>query len=264
MKSLTMSSGISGSQSKPYSIEGLAATLQWWLSYTLALNREYVLGESAMKLPFTEYLERTRTVDRDTIKLERQHPVLKGRRIDLCFDVVSPGKGKIETAFEFKFIKEGSTLDLPEKKRVFNDLMRLHLFASNGGHGHFLICGTLIEFINSFQEQKTPPASMTAIITPRKKRASSRTIKSKGYYSEWFSFDLSNPVKQIDLGNKDAKYKDVYDGFVSEYKEAYQNSMGHALVLPNKIKTELVFLPSNTVNLREPPQARVGVWKVHG
>ena len=216
-----------------------------------------------MKLPLTEYLERSKSIDRDTIKLERQHPLLMGRRMDLCFDLVRVGQPKTETAFEFKFIKAGSTLDLPEKKRVFNDLMRLHLFASKGGQGNFLICGTLHEFINSFQEVKTSPTSLGKAIVQGRGQPTTRNIKAQGYYSKWFSFELSKPEKKIDLNDMDAQYKDVYDAFVSEYEDAYQKKTGASLALPRTIRTELVFLPSNTVNLHEPPQARVGVWRVH-
>jgi hypothetical protein len=61
----------------------LANAVQWWMSYTSAVGRSYVLAESSIKYPLTEYLERTSP---NEIKLEYPHPKLKKRRIDICFE----------------------------------------------------------------------------------------------------------------------------------------------------------------------------------
>lgn len=249
-----------------YSIANVAAVIQWWLSYTLALDREYVLSESSIKHPMTEYLERSESVLRNSIRLERSHPLLQRRRIDLTFSLVGTESQPTESAFEFKYIKDGSTLDLSEKKRVFNDLMRLHLFAHTGGAAFFLICGKLHEFINSFQEDKSQsrPVNEQSIIQPQENQPKTKSIQAQGFYSRWFSFDSSQRDMSIDLTDLTPQYREVYDDFVSEYGEAYFKATGLTLSLPCTLRTELLFLPSNEIDIQAPPQARVGIWRVHG
>ena len=44
---------------KDFNLNRLATTVMWWLSYTSAVGRKYVLSESAIKFPVAEYLLHT-------------------------------------------------------------------------------------------------------------------------------------------------------------------------------------------------------------
>jgi hypothetical protein len=129
----------------------LASSVIWWLNYLNAIGRGYVINESSIKYPVAEYLEKSIS-EKDNIKLEYTHPLLKKRSIDLYYK-----NDKEQIAFEFKYIQNGSTTKLSEKQRVFNDLLRLHYFLENGGDkAYFLICGKKDEFKNSFMEIPIP------------------------------------------------------------------------------------------------------------
>jgi hypothetical protein len=83
-------------------ISQLATAVMWWLSYTSAVGRGYVLSESAIKFPVAEYLNHLHL---DKIELEYGHPKLYMKRFDLFFD----NKMGVRNAFEFKYIKDEST-----------------------------------------------------------------------------------------------------------------------------------------------------------
>src|SRR3990172_6238027 len=142
---------------KEINVNQLATAVMWWLSYTSAVGRNYILSEGAIKFPASEYLERSKT---DEIELEYGHPKLSRKRFDLFFR-----KNAIEdTVFEFKYIKNGSTRTQDEKQRIFNDLMRLHLFLDNTNQkGYFLICGNQSDFIKDFQKIKKEPIDENGI-----------------------------------------------------------------------------------------------------
>jgi hypothetical protein len=49
--------------SKEVNMSQLATAIMWWLSYTSAVGRNYVLSEGAIKFPASEYLERSNILD---------------------------------------------------------------------------------------------------------------------------------------------------------------------------------------------------------
>jgi hypothetical protein len=234
-----------------FSNSHLASTIIWWLNYTSSVGREYIIAESAIKIPATEYLER---YYRDYIQLEYNHPYLNQKRFDLFYNDVTNG---IETAFEFKFIKGDSTRALGERKRIFNDLMRLNLFIDTNKRSYFLICGNILHFNTSFQNLKLKPK--LPILT--------KTIKSaiptkSGYYGEWFSFDISNPQKIIDLNNVDRQYRSIYNAFMKDYSKSYKVATSNNLIKPKSIETKLIFL-SEELSAPDIPQTfKIGVWEL--
>ena len=95
------------------------------MNYISAVGRNYIINESTIKIPATEYLE---VIGIDP-HLEFGHTKFKQKRLDLQFkDIVT----NIENVFEFKYVKGDSTRDLAERKRIFYDLMRLHFFLEPG------------------------------------------------------------------------------------------------------------------------------------
>lgn len=170
----------------------LAATIKWWLNYISSVGRNYILSEGSIKFPFAEYLERSNVKD---IKFEYSHPCFLKKRIDLAFSDNKTNSNQ-EYAYEFKYIKDASTKDPEEKQRIFDDLMRLFFYAESNSSrkGFFLICGAQDEFVANFQRIRRYQAA-TRI---RADFLSSVKFSSAGFYTEWFSFDTSNPEKRID------------------------------------------------------------------
>lgn len=221
----------------------MASAVVWWLNYLTAVGRQYVINENSIKYPVAEYLEKS-ICEKDSIKLEKNHPLLKSRSLDLFYR-----KDKEETAFEFKFIKNGSTLKQSEKQRVFNDLLRLHYFLEAGGtKAYFLICGIKSEFTNSFMS--IPKATNTKL-----------PISPKTYdlfYSEWFSFTDKPSEKIIDLNNAKSEYQNIYKTYFNDYKA----KKGKVMNRPKSLTTKMVFISQEHIDSNIPENLRIGIWEV--
>ena len=244
--------------SKEVNMSQLATAIMWWLSYTSAVGRNYVLSEGAIKFPASEYLERSNILD---IQLEYSHPKLSRKRFDLFFE----RKKKEKTVFEFKYIKNGSTRTKDEKQRVFNDLMRLSLFLKEDQNGYFLICGNQNDFIKDFQKILARPkgADENIFINPNQKRDKSTNTKAEGFYTEWFSFDLNDSEKIIDLNTSVDDYKKIYNNFITEYSGSYKSKVGLELTCPDRLKTNLVFLSGSLEDKPDFSQpSKIGIWKI--
>jgi len=234
-----------------YSNPHLASAIIWWLNYISSVGREYIIAESTLKIPATEYLER---FYRDQIQLEYNHPKLSQKRFDLYFNDLT---NSCETAFEFKFVREDSTRALAERKRIFYDLMRLHLFNAPDKKGFFLICGNRLHFKSSFQNLNLSPK----LPLPSSKPSVSGIIKS-GFFGEWFSFDTNNPDRNIDLNNNENEYKQVYSAFMKKYSEPFNVATNNILVKPNAITTKLIFISEELIDSRIPQTFSIGIWEV--
>ncbi len=231
-------------------IKNLAHAIMHWLSFTTIVGRKYVLSESAIKMPVSEYLAQKGFED---IQLEYGHPSLSKKRFDLYFK--SKSKSNTENAFEFKYVKNGSTRKADEKQRIFDDLMRLFLFNSkNNCKSYFLICGSKDEFTADFQKLSSQSQY------PLARTKNQPLIKACGFYTEWFSFDINNPTKIIDLKNKSIDHKDIYENFEADYQTSFYKKTKTNLVMPDKINTKLVFLESD-ISINWQPTA-IGVWEV--
>jgi len=245
---------------KEININQLATAVMHWLSYTSAVGRNYILNEGSIKYPVSEYLERT-TRYVDDIMLEFGHPKLSMKRFDLFYKK----KRSEKSVFEFKYIKNGSSRKREEKQRIFNDLMRLHLYLSGKNKSYFLICGNQKDFVCDFQtlKLKLDDTNDSLFITPRFYKNLPKTIESKGFYTEWFSFDSNNPLKTINLESENTEYQNIYKKFVKEYSAAYKEKTTRKLTLPKIIKTNLLFLTGNieqTPILSQP--SKIGIWEV--
>lgn len=223
----------------------MASAVIWWLNYISAVGRKYVINENSIKYPVAEYLEKS-ICEKNNIKLEHPHPILKSRSLDLYYK-----KDLEETAFEFKFIKNGSTTKQSEKQRVFNDLMRLHYFLESGGtKAYFLICGMKSEFKNSFM--KIPSA------TALNRQLPNSPIVSSPFYEEWFSFNDKPRDKAISLNNSNDPYKNIYAKYFNDYKA----KKGKTMKPPKSVKTKMIFISQEIIDSNIPENLRIGIWEV--
>ena len=249
-------------RNKDVNINQMATAIMWWLSYTSAVGRNYVLSEGAIKFPLSEYLE---TSNIENLILEYGHPKLSRKRIDLFYQEKQKDSTTENFAFEFKYIKNGSTRTPDEKQRVFNDLMRLHYFNQDKQKGYFLICGGQNDFVSDFQRIKSTPKKVNGklILDTTTKDTEPDKIVAQGFYTHWFSFDNKNKDVEIDLTTLDDDYKDIYALFFSEYAEPYKTKVKADIPKPDKIKTRLVFLSGDIeqpTKLFQP--SKIGIWEV--
>lgn len=241
-------------------IKHLGVSIQSWLNYTSAVGREFVLSESSIKLPLAEFIG-TKVADTDAVKLEYLHPFFFMKRFDLYFERTVEDID-FKTAFEFKYIKNGSTLDKVEKQRIFNDLMRLFYFknlTSDNCKVFFLICGTQYEFDQSFQKI---PTYITAI-EPRENTPAT-SPETSGFYKEWFKFDYKDSEQSISFLRENPDYKPFYDDFFESYEKAYKRQIGEekSLVKPEEIKTKLVYLSDDNNQKNVPEPMKLGIWEI--
>ena len=236
---------------KIFEIGHFASSIVWWLNYIIAVGRDYVISESALKIPAAEYLEKSEIKD---IELEYPHPSFLLKKCDLYF--YNP-HSTTETVFELKYVKKDSTRAPSEQQRIFDDLMRLYFFLDKNKTGYFLICGNQKDFNISFRRLSLKPS----YLIPKTKTRSSSII-SPDFYSEWFSFDFNNPDKIIDLNTSDTKYKSIYDNFLNNYSDPYYNKLKIKLTLPNHLTTKLVFLSQEMSSTKIPQTIQIGIWEV--
>lgn len=226
---------------KEIDMRDLASAVIWWLNYISAVGRNYIINESSIKYPVAEYLEKS-ICEKNNIKFGFNHPVLFDRSLDLFYK-----RDDLETAFEFKFIKDGSTTSPGEKQRIFNDLMRL-FFLGPEQKGYFLICGIKSEFKNSFMEIKIP-SDKSVPISPK--------VLSP-FYEEWFCFNDTPKEKTINLNKSDSNYKEIYDKFFKDYKA----KPGKTMIRPDFIKTKMIFISQELIDSNIPENLRIGIWEV--
>lgn len=241
--------------SKDIDLGHMALAITWWLSYTSAVGRNYVLSEAAIKFPASEYLERS---EAKYIELEYPHPYFSRKRFDLQF--VNADDEAI--VFEFKYIKGGSTRTQDEKQRIFNDLMRLFFFLEEGRRSYFLICDNQGEFIANFQNILLSPCRGGQFIMPESADDDISSRDSEGFYAKWFSFDVDSSEVIINLDD-DENYANIYQAFFDEYKGPYREKINSELVIPKGIKTNLMYISTdirNSLGVIQP--AKIGIWEI--
>jgi hypothetical protein len=224
--------------------EKLINSATYFLSYQDKIGKKFMIDESSLKYPIAEYLT-SLEMPLANIQLEFSHPDLKKRSIDLV--TTDNSKKKIENVFEFKIAKQVTKYQ-PEQKRIFNDLMRLHLMGkSKGSSCYFLIVGTQSDFIQYFR----------SIVTKRPTTNNKDLPNPEGIYTEWFKFKKGDEqtfdVKSVS-GNQ---YEKIYQAFIKKYKA---KKKGDILELPDKLKTTCIEISPLS---REFPTPYVGgIWKV--
>lgn len=233
---------------KEFNIFHFASTVIWWLNYITAVGRDYIISESTLKIPLTEYLGSTNVKE---IHLEYSHPFFQQKRFDLFF---KDETNSLEIVFEFKFVKKDSTRKLEERTRVFYDLMRLQFYLDTNKKAYFLICGNQFDFNTSFYNLNLNP--------PQILPSSGKGVVNSGFYSEWFSFDKNIPLKIINLRTRNIDYKNIYKEFINNYKSPYFKKNLTKLVMPKQIKTNLIYLSKNVNESNTPQTMRIGIWEI--
>lgn len=252
-------------------VKNIGTALHSWLNYTSAVERSYVLAENSIIYPVSEFIG-TKT-NPNNIWLDRAHPNLKGKRLDLRFNINFGGTNN-EVAFEFKYAREDYTENDGEKQRILNDLLRLKIFYDSelNRKAYFLICGEQLEFLKSFQsigwsqnhDDIGRPLENTITIDSIQDL---NVIEPHGHYTNWFSFNMNDD-------NEDAKLtvfnitdtniiaQDLLDGFYEEYENSFKESMNRTSLEATQLCTRLIYL-SDLNNLDGVNDLmRVGIWEI--
>ncbi|MCQ2316312.1 MAG: hypothetical protein MJZ85_06470 [Bacteroidales bacterium] len=232
-----------------YSEENLGNSIQSWLSYQIALNRNYDLAESSINTPFGEYLAQYVS----ELEMEKELKYFGSRWTDAFFkrrDLVD-----VPYYFEFKYTKSGSTRKQSEKQRVFNDLMRLNSIDDNNSRKFFLLAGKSEEFLTDFEQLISGQTVTKNKLIPTNK---SSTTVYNSIYNKMFSFDMNNPYTIIDV--VDPEISGLITGFDQKYANDYRNNLSVPYAQfsqdISKITTKLVFLSCIGTS------ARVGIWEI--
>jgi len=238
------------------------SALHSWLNYISSVKRIYVLAENSIKYPISEYIGTK--VDPSKIHLDKLHPNLNDRYLDLrFFDEIN--SQETEIAIEFKYAKLGYTDQKTEKKRIFNDIMRLKLFVEQAGNrkGYFLMCGPQIDFIKAFQSigwSETDKQSQ-GLPTPKTISTDYDKVNPTGFYTNWFKYK-KDETQEIDLRINTDEIKSIYEDFFDEYKKAFKDGVSETTLRVNNPITRLVYL-SESLNLKDiPTPMKVGIWEV--
>ncbi len=237
-------------------IKRIGSAAQSWLNYISAVDRDYILSESSIKLPLSELIG-TR-IERDLINLELPHPNFLKKRIDLhC--VQQYNAVDYECAYEFKFIKGSSTRSNDEKQRIVNDLLRLHTFINTGNNrkAYFLICGTQHDFTYSFQSIQPNRHNFGG------RRFNTISLSPLGYYTDLFKFGISpSPGRIIQPNNTQKDYHQHCTDFETKYRPPYLSNMGQQYNLPNRLKTRLIFISEDNTVHDVPTKMKVAIWEI--
>lgn len=234
--------------------------LHSWLNFISSVERRYILAENSIKYPISEFL--SSHLSPKDIHFDKQHPDLSDRYLDLRLFQRNENQ-----AVEFKYCRIGSTDQLKEKKRIFNDMMRLKFFVQNDKNrkGYFLICGTQLDFLKSFQSigwseegkrNKGLPVEQT-----NKKETDYNKIQSKGIYSEWFKFDTGK-TNTIDLNSQETEFKTIYENFFNEYDKSFKSPDDKEKIKQTNPVTKLIYLSDYTNKKYIPTPMKVGIWEI--
>jgi len=249
----------------------VGTALHSWLNYVSAVERGYVLAENSIIYPVSEFIGTKITGSKD-IYLDRVHPNLKGKRLDLRFFSDLDGE-RHEVAMEFKYARQGYTEEPGEIQRIFNDILRLKLFTESHSNrkAYFLICGLQIDFLKAFQsigwstnvDKDGRPYPKTMTIDEIKDIGE---IKPHGFYTNWFKFEplpnINDNIIEISLNDNNIVPLVYLKGFYDEYEASFKDGMNVAKFESSKVQTRIVYL-SELNNLSVIKNLmRVGIWEI--
>lgn len=225
----------------------LLHSVTYYLSYQDNIGRSFMVNESSLKYPVTDYLTSLK-MSLANIQLEFARPDLWKRNLDLI-TTDQPDKKlaqKIETAYEFKMASQNTKYEL-EQKRIFNDLMRLYLIGkSNEASSYFIMVGTQKDYIQYFR----------SIVTIRPITNNQKLPVPQGFYAEWFAFKVGE-TKTFDIKNASKDYKDVYEAFQRDYKAKDGKAI---LDLPDNLTTKCIAI--SALSRKFPTPYVGGIWKI--
>jgi hypothetical protein len=233
----------------------LLHSITYYLSYQNRIGRDFMVSESSLKYPVADYLTGLE-MPLSRIELEFPHPHLKKRQIDLVTHPVPPSgietdasKQKIESAYEFKMASAFTKYE-SEQKRIFNDILRLHLLAKRDAcSSYFIMVGAQEDFIQFFRSipSKKPKANIINASIP----------SPVGFYTEWFDFE-KNGVRDFTVQGADQEiYKHIYNSFLDDYKPKEDTEK---LQLPDKLTTKCIAISGLSIDYPTPYVG--GIWEI--
>jgi len=224
----------------------LINSVSYWLCFQEKIGRKFMINESSLKYPIADFFTNKHFLI-ENIDLEFTHPLLKKRSIDI---VIKENK-KLSIVFEMKIASYSTTL-LKEKKRIFNDLMRLYLLSNSSVETYFLISGSyedFIAFFRSIENRKELRADVDL----------NDDVKSpSGFYTKWFSFKKESEMIINIKDEVDSEYRKVYENFFKEYD--FKKSITLSKSLPEKIITQCIDI--SPLSKDSPLPYLTGIWKI--
>ncbi len=238
--------------------------LHSWLNYISSVQREYILAENSIKYPVSEYLGTQ--VDLGKIYLDREHPDLNDRYLDLRF-CKNFENIEFECAIEFKFSRIDYTEQTKEKRRIFHDIMRLKMFVENKANrkGYFLICGSQLNFIKSFQSigwNDSDKINNNGL--PSEKPSTTfdySKIEPKGTYTNWFKFNKDEKL-EIDISSTDSALEPIYSNFFDEYDKNFKSGTTKSTIKQRNPISRLVYISESSNLVDIPTPMKVGIWEI--
>ena len=255
------------------SIDGVAKAIHHNLSYLQTVAITDLLAESCFRNPAIEYLERKAGIP--FISMEYRHPVFKSKRIDLAWTggVIKSDDRSVDTTtnntkregtlepdsfLEMKYVKS-ETANGSEIQRYFNDILRLAILCSDYDvysnkdfRCFFIASGSGLNWQTCFQSFVNSERS--DVITPIASGQSRPLEVIESEYNNWFSFDINNPIKQIDTKN----HKKRFDFFSDDY--VLRSTKKH----PTKdivFYTQLLWIEDTKEELLD--RTVTGLWRVY-
>lgn len=251
-------------------IKHIGASLHNWLNYISTVQRGYVLAESSIIYPVSEYV--ASQTGNTKVFLEEEHPNLTGKFIDLRLFKRFLGEN-VEFGFEFKYARIDYTEKSGEKQRIFDDLLRLKIFkeSKKNRKAYFIICGSQLDFLKSFQSigwsiNHDPTTGLPIPYIIKVDDVDNLNIvKPNGFYTNWFQFkfeDKTNLIKNFNVSDTAIVPTTIYDGFFDDYEKALKGTLTKAKIAAWSISTKLVFM-SDINNMKELTNPmRVAIWEV--
>jgi len=249
----------------------IGTTLHSWSNYVSSVERGYVLAENSIIYPVSEFIG-TKTQSVKEIWLDKAHPDLKWKRLDLRFFTILDAIPH-EVAMEFKYARVDYTEGDGEKQRIFNDILRLKLFkeSSSNRKAYFLMCGKQIDFLKAFQsigwtekiDKDGRPLQVKIGIDDIKDLG---VIKPFGFYTNWFKFELNSNDNdnKVEFSINDAISvpEALLTEFYEKYEDSFKDGMNRKKFESSMVCTRLVYLSelSNLDDIKD--LMRVGIWEI--
>lgn len=201
----------------------MGGAIEHWLGFQDKIGRAFMMNEDALKYPLSDYLVNGGGLHINAIELEYPHPDFPNRLIDTVItDNIDIGRKDGESlvnAYELKLARTNTRYD-PEKKRIFNDLIRMYMANKHStSKCYFIITGKSIHFERDFRNHK---------------------VNGVDFYRKWFKFVKGDEATFQVNTETDTIYKDIYDSFIEKYKKRFQGT--GTLTLPTKITTTCEFI----------------------
>lgn len=203
--------------------EKMGGAIEHWLGFQDKIGRTFMMNEDALKYPLSDYLVNGGGVDIGSIELERPHPYFSNRLIDIAVSKnaseASATDHQLINAFELKLAKS-STRHLIERKRIFNDLLRMKMANQCADSKcYFIMAGKTIHFQRDFQNYED---------------------NGLVFFQNWFSFAKGQRKSFAVKNEANSIYKDIYQSFISGYSSRFTGT--GSLDLPQKITTKCEFI----------------------